>query len=72
MKTKSNYAKSRSGILTVGQLLNLLEGQDKDTMVVIGNDGWYDNIDGVHLVDESEEYTCVTFEVGKPYDTRQG
>jgi len=72
MKTQSNYAKSQKGILTVGQLLDLLEGQDKDTMVVIGNDGWYDNIDGVHLVDESEEYTCVTFVAGKPYDTRQG
>ncbi len=72
MKTKSNYTKSKQGIMTVGQLLDLLQDQDRDTMVVIGNDSWYDNINGVHLVDESEEYTCVTFEVGKPYDTRQG
>jgi len=72
MKTKSNLVLSKRGILTVGKLLDTLETLDRETMVVVGNDSWYDNIEGFHFPDETEEYPCVTFVVGKPYDTRQG
>ena len=72
MKTQSNLVLSKRGILTVGKLLDTLETLDRETMVVVGNDSWYDNIEGFHFPDETEEYSCVTFVVGKPYDTRQG
>lgn len=72
MKTKSNLIESERGILTVGQLIDTLKTLDRETMVVVGNDSWYDNIEGFYFPDETEEWTCVTFIVGSPYDTRQG
>lgn len=60
-----------TGILTVGQLRQLLEGLDADTHVVIANndDGWYTNISEV--VTPDEECPTVIFFGGEAFDTRQ-
>jgi len=64
------YIESPRGILTVGQLKEMLDGIDPETQVVIGTDVWYNNVAGVHLPEE-DGYVCVTFVQGDPYDTRQ-
>lgn len=60
-----------TGILTVGQLRELLNGFHEDTHVVIADDnGWYNNISMTALPD-GEGYCAVTFFVGDTFDARQ-
>ena len=72
MKTDNyGYTKTKKGILTVGQLVKLLEGLDGNTQIVIGDeDGWYYNIDVLHLPSE-DGYTALTFNQGDPCNSRQ-
>lgn len=66
------YVESPQGILTVGQLIFLLEGIDPETHVVIGTDTWYDNVAGVQMPEQDGfGGVCVTLVHGEPYDTRQ-
>lgn len=65
------YTKTKKGILTVGQLIKALEGLDKSTQIVIGDEGgWYYNIDGLHLPSENG-YTALTFNQGELCNSRQ-
>ena len=65
------YTQTSGGILTVGQLIRVLEGLDANTQIVIGDlDGWYYNIEGFHTPSE-DGYTALTFSQGKPVDSRQ-
>ena len=66
-----DFTETSGGILTVGQLIRVLEGLDANTQIVIGDlDGWYNNIDGFHTPSE-DGYTALTFSQGKPVDSRQ-
>ncbi len=65
------YTQTSGGILTVGQLIRVLEGLDPNTQIVIGDlDGWYYNIDGFHTPSE-DGYTALTFSQGDPVNSRQ-
>jgi|APGre2960657404_1045060.scaffolds.fasta_scaffold367655_2 hypothetical protein len=68
-----DWRSAPNGILTVADLRRWIAGLPDDTQVVIGNtDGWYDNVEGVHLpAEEYGEYVAVTLVPGRPYDTRQ-
>lgn len=66
------FKKTRKGILTVGQLIKVLEDLDKSTQVVIGDlDGWYNNIDGFHIPSEDNGYLALTFTQGEPVNPLQ-
>jgi hypothetical protein len=65
------YTQTSGGILTVGQLIRVLEGLDANTQIVIGDlDGWYYNIDGFHIPSE-DGYSALTFNQGNPVNSRQ-
>ena len=65
------YTQTSGGILTVGQLIRVLEGLDSNTQIVIGDlDGWYYNIDGFHTPSE-DGYSALTFNQGNPVNSRQ-
>jgi hypothetical protein len=65
------YTQTSGGILTVGQLIRVLEGLDANTQIVIGDlDGWYYNIEGFHTPSE-DGYSALTFNQGEPVNSRQ-
>ena len=72
MQTKPTYIESDRGILTVSKLLELLEGVDGDTHIVMDDhqNDWYNNIQGVQLAD-ADSYLCISLISGEPLDTRQ-
>ncbi len=73
MKTDEHgFTKTRKGILTVGQLIKVLEDLDKSTQIVIGDlDGWYNNIEGFHKPSEDNGYLALTFTQGEPVNPLQ-
>lgn len=72
MQTKPTYIESDRGILTVSKLLELLEGVDGDTHIVVDDhqNDWYNNIQGVQLAD-ADSYICISLIAGEPLDTWQ-
>jgi hypothetical protein len=68
-----DWRSATDGILTVGELVRWLKTLPPETQVVVGDtDGWYNNLEGLHLPDpDGDTYTAVTLVQGTPYDTRQ-
>jgi hypothetical protein len=61
------------GRLNVGALRGLLDGVADDTVVLIANDGWYQETDGIAVPGEDSEtnqFMCVTLFPGEQFDPR--
>lgn len=54
--------------MTVGQLLEALDGQPADRPVIIGTQDWYLNL---RAVNDSDEQHAIVIESADDYDTRQ-
>jgi hypothetical protein len=60
------------GILTVGELRQLITRMDDDRHVVISTHDWYVNVDCVIAPrNDDSEYQCLTFFPGVEFDARQ-
>jgi hypothetical protein len=59
-----------NGILTVGELKEILSKQPDDTQIVVAVDDYYQNISAV-IEPDNDSYFAITFEIEDTFDPRQ-
>ena len=62
--------KSKTGILTVGELKELLSKHSDSTQIVIAKDDWYVNVNEV-VEPDNDSYFAITFYTTDDFDARQ-
>ena len=62
--------KSKTGILTVGELKELLSKHSDSTQIVVAQDDWYVNISEV-VEPDNDSYFAITFYTTDDFDARQ-
>ena len=59
------------GILTVGELKEILAKHSEDTQIVVADSSWYLNINEVMEVNEDEGMFAITLFTNNDFDPRQ-
>jgi len=63
--------RTKNGILTLGDFLEMVKDMPATTQMVFANDDYYENIDEVVLPNEEKGYLAITFYTADTFDPRQ-